>query len=81
VVRPCSCRCSQRGWREDPKPRSTPYLQSSILQSAIDIGKNAFHVAGLDERVAIVLRQKWSHGQLETRLINLSAKIKSACGG
>jgi len=26
----------------------------------IDIGKNAFHVVGLDGRGAIVLRQKWS---------------------
>jgi transposase len=30
----------------------------------IDIGKNSFHVIGLDERGAIVLRQKWSRGQL-----------------
>jgi transposase len=34
----------------------------------IDIGKNSFHVIGLDERGAIVLRQKWSGGQLEARL-------------
>ena len=26
----------------------------------IDIGKNSFHVVGLDGRGAIVLRQKWS---------------------
>jgi hypothetical protein len=25
----------------------------------IDIGKNSFHVVGLDRRGAIVLRQKW----------------------
>jgi hypothetical protein len=29
----------------------------------IDIGKNSFHVAGLDQRGAIVLRQKWSRGR------------------
>jgi len=34
----------------------------------IDIGKNSFHVVGHDERGAIVLRQKWSRGQLEARL-------------
>jgi hypothetical protein len=33
----------------------------------IDIGKNSFHVVGLDRRGAIVLRQKWSRGQIETR--------------
>jgi len=37
----------------------------------IDIGKNAFHVVGLDRRGAIVLRQKWSRGQIEARLANL----------
>jgi hypothetical protein len=28
----------------------------------IDIGKNAFHVVGLDWRGAIVLRQRWPRG-------------------
>jgi transposase len=37
----------------------------------IDIGKNSFHVVGLDDRGAIVLRQKWSRGQVQTRLANL----------
>src|SRR5262249_21028458 len=37
----------------------------------IDIGKNSFHVVGLDRRGAIVLRQKWSRGQVEVRLSNL----------
>jgi hypothetical protein len=34
----------------------------------IDIGKNSFHVVGLDRRGAIALRQKWSRGQIEARL-------------
>jgi transposase len=37
----------------------------------IDIGKNSFHIVGQDERGAIVLRQKWSRGQVEARLANL----------
>ena len=37
----------------------------------IDIGKNSFHVVGLDQRGAIVLRQKWSRGQVEARLANI----------
>jgi transposase len=37
----------------------------------IDIGKNSFHVVGLDRRGAIVLHQKWSRGQVQTRLANL----------
>jgi transposase len=43
---------------------------SSTATMGIDIGKNSFHVIGLDERGAIVLRQKWSRGQLEARLAN-----------
>ena len=34
----------------------------------IDIGKNSFHIVGLDYRGAIVLRQKWSRGQVEYAL-------------
>lgn len=42
--------------------------QSAITVIGIDIGKTSFHVVGLDGRGAIVLRQKWSRGQVETRL-------------
>jgi hypothetical protein len=34
----------------------------------IDIGKNSFHVVGLDGRGTIVVRQKWSRNQIEARL-------------
>jgi transposase len=46
-------------------------LNSVIAVIGIDIGKNSFHVVGLDERGAIVLRQKWSRGQVETRFANV----------
>ena len=46
-------------------------LDSVIAVIGIDIGKNSFHVVGLDGRGAIVLRQKWSRGQVEARLANL----------
>ena len=46
-------------------------LDSVIAVIGIDIGKSWFHVVGLDERGAIVLRQKWSRGQVETRLANV----------
>ena len=36
--------------------------QSAIAVIGIDIGKNSFHIVGLDGRGAIVLRQKWSRG-------------------
>src|SRR5438270_3331102 len=54
--------------------RSTPMPKSASTQIAvigIDIGKNSFHVVGHDKRGSIVLRQKWSRGQIEARLANL----------
>ena len=39
-------------------------FNSEIAVIGIDIGKNSFHVVGLDRRGAIVLRQKWSRGQV-----------------
>jgi transposase len=42
-----------------------------IAVVGIDIGKNSFHIVGHDERGAIVLRQKWSRGQVEARFANL----------
>ena len=44
---------------------------TAIAVIGIDIGKNSFHVVGHDARGAIVLRQKWSRGQVEARLANL----------
>jgi transposase len=46
-------------------------LNSGIAVIGIDIGKNSFHVVGHDKGGAIMLRQKWSRGQVETRLANL----------
>ena len=44
---------------------------SAVAVIGIDIGKNSFHVVGLDGRGAIVLRQKWSRGQVEGRFANM----------
>jgi transposase len=45
---------------------------AQIAVMGIDIGKNSFHVVGPDKKGAIVLRQKWSRGQIEARLANLA---------
>ena len=42
-----------------------------VATMGIDIGKNAFHVVGLDRRGAIVLRQRWSRRQVEARRANM----------
>src|SRR5215472_17425461 len=55
----------------------------TVATMGIDIGKNSFHVVGLDRRGAIVLRQKWSRGQIEARLDNMAACLigMEACIG
>ena len=35
----------------------------AVAVVGIDIGKNWFHIVGLDRCGAIVLRQRWSRGQ------------------
>jgi hypothetical protein len=57
-------------------------LNTAIAVIGIDIGKNSFHL-GEDKRGAIVLRQKWSRGQVEARLANLSPCLigMEACVG
>ena len=45
--------------------------KTAVAVVGIDIGKNSFHVVGLDQRGAIVLRQKWSRGQVEARFANM----------
>src|SRR5881392_65372 len=58
-------------------------LNSAITVIGVDIGKNSFHVVGLDDRGAIVLRQKWSRGQVEARLANMPSCLigMEACVG
>src|SRR6266576_1766968 len=58
-------------------------LNSKIAVIGIDIGKNSFHIVGQDRRGALVLRQKWSRGQVEARLANLPPCLigMEACSG
>jgi transposase len=44
---------------------------AAIAVIGIDIGKNVFHLIGLDKRGAIVFKAKLSRGQLMARLANL----------
>jgi hypothetical protein len=46
-------------------------FNSAVAVIGIDIGKNSFQVVGLDDRGAIMLRQKWWRGQIEARLANV----------
>jgi transposase len=54
-----------------------------IAVIGIDIGKNSFHIVGLDKRGAIILRQKWSRSQVEARFANMPPCVigMEACVG
>jgi transposase len=56
---------------KDKEPAMADAPKHSIAFVGIDIGKNSFHVIGLDERGVIVLRQKWSRGQVGARFANM----------
>jgi transposase len=54
---------------EDTMPRKT---DTSVVRTiGIDTGKNALHMVGLDERGAIVLREKVSRHRIAARLVNV----------
>jgi hypothetical protein len=55
----------------------------AVATIGIDIGKNTFHLVGLDKRGAIVLRIKLSRSQLERRLVNvpMRRRLRRPCNG
>src|SRR5260370_9143730 len=61
-------------------PKSAPPPVSTI---GIDLGKNSFHLVGLDQRGAIVWQLKCSRAQLERRLANIPCCLigMEACSG
>src|SRR5260370_20864899 len=71
------------GGTEDKEHAMSQNLDASPAVIGIDIGKNSFHIVGQNQRGAIVLRQKWSRGQTETRLANLAPCLigMEACVG
>src|SRR6516165_7120434 len=59
-------------WDANRKEHAMPErAKARVTVVGIDIGKNSFHVVGLDRRGAIVLRQRWSRGQVEERFANM----------
>ena len=44
---------------KDKEHTLSQILNAAVAVVGIDIGKNSFHIVGLDQRGAIVLRQKW----------------------
>ena len=56
---------------KDKEHAMSQKFNTAIAVIGVDIGKNSFHVVGQDERGAIVLRQKWSRGQVAARFANM----------
>jgi transposase len=56
---------------------------STVATIGIDVGKNTFHLVGLDQRGNIVLQLKTSRPQLERRLANVPSCLvgMEACSG
>ena len=69
MVRPSSCPASDRSWPRVPKPCLNTHHRDRRIR--LDIDKDSFHVVGLDQRGAIVLRQKRSRGQVNARFANM----------
>jgi len=63
--------------------RTSQKTPETIATIGIDLGKNTFHLVGLDKRGAIVLRLKVSRGQLGRRLSNMPRCLigMEACSG
>ena len=55
----------------------------AVTTIGIDLGKNTFHLIGMDARGKIVLRRKVSRGQLQSCLANLPVCLigMEACAG
>ncbi len=66
-----------------PAHSKTAKSSAQIAVIGIDIGKNVFHLIGLDQRGAIVMKAKLSRGQLEHRLANVPPCLigMEACPG
>jgi len=82
VLLPRRC-CKLARSTEDKEHAMPEQSNTTIVVIGIDIGKNSFHVVGLDKRGAIVLRQKWSRGQIGTRLVNMTPCLigmEACCG-
>src|SRR6266481_3193464 len=89
MARPCSgiyllSRVGRRKAKlKEHAMRTSQNTAESINTIGIDIGKNTFHLVGLDKRGAIVLRIKLSRSQLERRLANVPCclvGLEAGCG-
>src|SRR5688572_22477411 len=67
----------------NPMKRIAKTEFAAVATLGVDIGKNTFHLVGLDKRGAIVLRERLSRAQVEVRLANMASCLvgMEACVG
>src|SRR5262249_47859856 len=88
LARPCSRPARRKVLRGIKKqkehcPMSHKSAPATGSTSSIDLGKNSFHLVGLDQRGAIVWQLKCSRAQLERRHANIPSCliVMEACAG
>jgi len=69
--------------RQDKEHAMSQILNAAIAWLVSISEKNSFHIVGHNKRGAIVLRQKWSRGQVEARFANMPPCLigMAACVG
>ena len=62
---------------------TTTATSGSVTTIGIDLGKNVFHIVGMNNRGAIILRERLSRAKLPRRLANLTPCLigMEACAG
>jgi transposase len=62
---------------------STTAINETITTIGIDLGKNVFHIVGMNARGAIVVRERLSRAKLPRRLANVTSCLigMEACAG
>ena len=75
------------GWQISLKRRSTDMatvaINDIVTTIRVDLGKNVFHIVGMNARGAIVLKERLSRAKLARRLTNMTSCLigMEACAG
>src|SRR6201987_4773070 len=62
---------------------ATTAINDIVTTIGLDLGKNVFHIVGMNARGAVVLRERLSRAKLARRLTNMTSCLigKEACAG
>ena len=70
-------------WSQGARIMTTSAIKETITTIGIDLGKNVFHIVGMNARGAIVVRERLSRAKLPRRLANVTSCLigMEACAG